>query len=152
MCVRYCTAELALFCGLPVDMCLRGMKRAAGCAGCRAEPGPGTGTDQGAGKDPSPAAGTADCPATHCSIFLEYSGSCAPLGGQLPCSALFWVILQPQHPLKLSQHHGASLCTVHCQCHLPQNSIFFPSLRTLHLVQSFPCHTGSGSASIGFQK
>lgn len=79
MCVRYCTAELALFCGLPVDMCLRGMKRAAGCAGCRAEPGPGTGTDQGAGKDPSPAAGS----------WL------ALLTAQPPIAQYFWSILAP---------------------------------------------------------
>lgn len=148
-------------------MCLRGMKRAAGCAGCRAEPGPSPGTDQGVGKDPSPASGSwlalmtalpRAATDTHCSAFWRNSGSSAPLGAQFPCPALFWVSLHPQHLLKLPcgtmlcQHHGASLCTVHGQCHLPQNSIFFPSLRTLHLVQSFPCHAGSGTASIGFQK
>lgn len=135
--------------------------------GCRAEPGAGPGTDQGLGKDLSPATGSwlalmtalpRAATVTHCSEFWGNSGSSALWGAQLPRPALFWVSLQPQHLLKpshgtvLLQHHCASLCTVHCQCHLPQNSIFSPSLRTLHLVQSFPCHAGSGSASIGFQK
>lgn len=75
------------------------MKRAAGCAGCRAEPGPGTGTDRGVGNGPSPATGSwlalMTAPAQGCcshpllSILGEFWLPCSSGGSTpLPCSVL----------------------------------------------------------------
>lgn len=146
------------FCGLPLYMCLKDMKRAAGRADCRAEPEPGTGTDQGAGKDLSPVADSwlalpRSAIATHCSAFWGNSGSS---GGSapLPCSVLGHSAApaSPQSVPCSASTTAPLFAQFTASATFPKIQFFFPSLRTLHLVQSFPCHTGSGTASIGFQK